>query len=118
MNRKQLPFIYILLGVFLAVCSNAFGQSTGSLQGTIRDSLEAIVSDATVTLTPIGGGKSRVAKSNENGFYRFLSLTPGRYHMKVEAQGFATSYCYNVDINASQIATIDKALRLGGDFEQ
>src|SRR6185437_2829827 len=50
-----------------------------------------VVPKATVTISNNGTGETRTATSDENGDFRFLSLAPGAYTVKVEASGYAVS---------------------------
>lgn len=81
-------------GAVLVVCflfsGNARGQFSSAVQGTIQDSSQAVVRDATVTLRNPQRNITQQTKTNESGFYRFSSLAPGDYEMSVEVTGFQT----------------------------
>jgi len=77
----------LLLFCFLSV-STAFGQYSGSLQGTVFDQDKAFVANATIGLTNNETGVVNTTKSNDAGLYRFANLAPGKYTVTVEASGF------------------------------
>ncbi len=69
-------FLGLLLGVVLAAA--AFGQAvqtTGRIEGTIKDSSGGVIPGVTVSLASATGAKSAV--SGDSGEYSFPFLTPG-----------------------------------------
>jgi uncharacterized protein YfaS (alpha-2-macroglobulin family) len=64
-------------------------ETTGGLQGTIKDASGAVVPGATVIVTTpsLPGGKS--ATTDSKGYYHFSNLPPGAYLITVEAKGFS-----------------------------
>jgi Carboxypeptidase regulatory-like domain len=48
----------------------------GSIVGTVTDASGAVVTGATVTITNLGTGETRAAKSNTAGDYEFVNLVP------------------------------------------
>jgi len=63
-------------------------QTAGRITGTVVDNTGAAVPGAIVTATgPLG---SYSTTSDAKGEYRFLSVTPGTYTVKVELSGFST----------------------------
>jgi len=71
----------------LACANAAFAQATATLMGTVVDNV-GIVPGATVTVVNTANAAERTAVSNEQGVFRFPSLPPGRYKVKVNMQGF------------------------------
>src|SRR4051812_39719307 len=80
-----------LLVFFLGFCSSAGAQSTfGSILGTVTDASGATVTKVKVTVRNIDEGVSGAAVSGAQGYYQFLDLQPGHYHVSVERPGFAS----------------------------
>jgi hypothetical protein len=77
-----------LLAVSLAAQSTI---STGNVNGLVTDPSGAAVDGATVTITQADTGATTNVVTNGSGFYNSGSIPPGRYMVKVEAKGFATS---------------------------
>ncbi len=73
------------------MCLPAPAQFSAAVQGTVLDASSAAVPDAKVRLTNIRTGITAETVSNATGFYRFSSLAPSDYEVKVEAAGFRGS---------------------------
>jgi hypothetical protein len=86
--KTRLELISGLLILCVGICH---AQFTSNVQGIVQDPSGAVVPKATVTITNNGTGTSRTATSDENGDFRFLSLAPGAYRLKVEASGYSVS---------------------------
>src|SRR5262245_48411171 len=75
-----------LVAVLIALPTNA--QSTGSISGSVQDTLGAVVQGATVTV--VGpDGKEKTVTVNKNGEFNVTGLPPGKYTVKVSAPKFA-----------------------------
>ncbi len=82
----------ILFGVIVSLVFSpgAFAQyTTGTVQGTIFDPSGAVVHEAQVTLRSVETNAVRTFTTGEDGVYVFSAVTPGRYELVTEAQGFA-----------------------------
>ena len=91
MNR--LTTIGKLLSLLLLVGMAAIGlaqETTGSLQGTVKDPSGAVVTNAKVSVTTpsLAGGMSTV--TDTKGYYHLSNLPPGLYVVTVDAKGFQT----------------------------
>ena len=75
--------------VFLLAASAGFGQNvSGSLSGTVQDTLQAVLPGVPVTLTDEQTGFPRTTQSNASGFFSFPDLTAATYTLSVVAPGF------------------------------
>lgn len=92
MNRyfKLIPVLFSLIFCFSAV---VFGQeTTGSIEGTVKDSNGAVVPGVTVTVKGVSIGFNRSTTSNEEGTFLIPQVPPGVYKITTEAvKGFAAS---------------------------
>src|SRR5262249_33980393 len=81
---------FSLLACVLVLSLAAFAQeTTGGIQGTVKDPQGAVVVGATVEVSgPALIGKKEV-KTDSGGYYRFAELPPGAYDIAVSATGFA-----------------------------
>jgi carboxypeptidase family protein len=86
---------------------------TTGVTGQVTDQQGAIVVGAKVTLTAAGTDTGRVAETDENGHYQFLSLPPGAYRLTVEQTGFRTAVIERVDLLVSTTARLDIKLEIG-----
>ena len=89
------------------------GGSTSEIKGRITDPNGAVVNGATVTVTDPSKGVSRSATSDAQGEYRFLSLQPGTYQIRVQANGFRTQLMNAVQVTVGQTADQDISLQIG-----
>src|SRR5882762_910004 len=101
-----------VLFVAFSVCAWA-QETTGGLQGTVKDPSGAVVSNAAVELT----GSSLVGKksltTDNSGYYRFANLPPGTYAISVKAAGFSELKREGITIEVGHLPTIDLALSIG-----
>lgn len=88
----------------------AFSQATTSLRGHITDSSGAVVPGAQIQLTSPSTGISRQGTSDSTGEYVFQQLAPGKYTLKVSAEGFAPVEKQGMNLLVGQPATEDVAL--------
>ena len=78
------------LATFAAVfCLTLSAQTnSGTILGTIRDSQDAVVTTASVTVTNVATGVSKVTHVTPAGQYTVPYLIPGPYTVSAEAAGF------------------------------
>ncbi len=84
--RAVTIFVLLMNTIFPVLAQN----STGAINGTVKDQTDAIITTAVVTVTNKGTGVSRKVNAGHDGAFAFESLQPGEYELKVEAQGFTT----------------------------
>ena len=84
------------LVAILAVAAHA--QFRASVQGTVRDTTDAVVSGATVTVTNQETAKEQTVAASEDGFYRVSGLPPGLYTVAAEAPGFKRHVVEGVNV--------------------
>ncbi|MCY7375905.1 MAG: Plug and carboxypeptidase regulatory-like domain-containing protein [Pyrinomonadaceae bacterium] len=90
--------VFAVLSVLVGV-SSVSAQTTGNLQGIVRDPNGAVVAGAAVKVTNTGTGQVRETTTNEDGLYRVVNLLPGdSYQIEVTAVGFSTKIVENVAI--------------------
>jgi len=111
-----LIFSMLLLLTALSVDSRAQAVY-GSIAGTVSDPQGAAVADATVTVTDIAKNTSTTVKTNESGNYNITHLIPGRYSVKVEAQGYK-GVAQEVEVKADVGAHTDFSMEVGAMTEQ
>lgn len=117
MKKFQLrPVLGVLLLAFM--CATAFAQtSRGTLTGTVTDSSNAVVVDATVKLTEAATGVSRQTSTNAAGIYRFDAVDLGTYKLSIEAKGFASQSQTGIQVQAAHTLNIDVSLKVGSSAE-
>jgi hypothetical protein len=83
-----------LLAVVSVVLFASFLQAQnprGSLRGTVQDVSGARVASARIALEAVDSSLRREANSEDRGEFRLDDLLPGKYRMKVTANGFAAA---------------------------
>ena len=95
----------------------AFGQTSGSIAGEVRDVTGAAASGVAITATNDGTGATRSVVTNEAGVYSFPSLAPGTYTLQAGKAGFQTAVRREIELHVQQAARIDIALEVGGVVE-
>jgi len=61
-----------------------------NFEGVVADSSGNVIAEARVFVRQSGVGAERSTKTNREGRYRFTTLSPGVYELRVEADGFQT----------------------------
>jgi hypothetical protein len=119
-KRTQRWLTLAAMGCLLILsCASMWGQATAtaSLQGTITDKSQAVITKAEVTLTNKETGAVRTAKANDIGEYRFEVLPAGIYTIKVKAAGFSAAEAKDVEVLVGRTATQNFTLVPGGASE-
>jgi hypothetical protein len=103
-------FCLVLLFSFTAAVAQ---ETTGGLQGTVKDPTGAVVSKAGVELTGSSLVGSKKQETDESGYYRFANLPPGVYSMRVTAPGFTLLKRDGINIAVGRLPTLDLQLQVG-----
>jgi len=99
--------------LLLFVSFTAQAQFKASIQGTITDSVGALVPQAKVTLTNTETGKTQETTASDEGFYRLSGLAPGKYKLAVEKTGYKQKVFDEVAVSAERTQAIDVQLEAG-----
>lgn len=114
--KNRFKSMLLLASLVLCLTTVSFAQeTTGSIEGTIKDPAGAVVPNVTVTITNakaavsgttttgIGGGFKRNSTTNEEGFFRVLQVPPGTYDLVTTAtSGFGEARYENVTVAIGQ----------------
>jgi hypothetical protein len=96
--------------------SSSYAQeTTGGIQGTVKDASGAVVAKATVSVSSpsLAGGKT--TDTDSHGNYRFTNLPPGPYVITVTSQGFTTLKREGLVLEVGHLPSIDLTLSAGGE---
>jgi Carboxypeptidase regulatory-like domain/TonB-dependent Receptor Plug Domain len=107
----RLIFAVVLAAAFSA--SPAWGQATATVNGTVRDSAGAVVTEATVVLHNRDTNLDRTAATNSAGDFVMPDVQPGNYDLKVTKSGFGPMVKSGIILVVNQTATYDFALKAG-----
>src|SRR6266566_761876 len=116
--RRITLFTLIAAWTLLAGSSATFGQATasGTIQGTVLDKSESVITGAQVVITSKATGATRAASTSGEGTYRFDLLSAGLYTVKVSKEGFST-VSETVELLVGQTATANITLNPGSISE-
>ena len=108
----------VALTLFGVGAGNLFAQATasGTIQGTVLDQTQAVITDAEVVVTSKATGEKREARTNETGDYRFDLLSAGTYSVRIMKPGFA-ALVQNVDLLVGQTVRANATLTPGATTE-
>src|SRR5256714_4114583 len=113
---KKTAVLFLMVAVYLLTLASPalYAQPTasGTIQGTVLDKSQAVVTGAEVVVTSKATGTTRIVTTNDTGTYRFDLLAAGAYTVKVSKQGFS-SVLQNVELLIGQTATVNANLELG-----
>ena len=103
-----------LVFVLALLAALAFAQeTTGGLQGTVRDPTSAVVSNAHVVLTGSSLVGRKETDTDGSGYYRFANLPPGTYVLTITAKGFSTLKREGLTIEIGHLPSVDFKLEVG-----
>ena len=118
-RTRAIGFAFLVLGAtcLLPVTALAQGETTSAIVGQVRDTTNAVVPGATVTIADLATGLKRSAKTDDAGRFNFPQLKPGTYSVKVEAQGFEPEQNDNVTSGLGQKQTVVFTLKVARSNE-
>lgn len=119
--------IKLLVSLVFCLSATAFGQeTTGSIEGTVKDATGAVVPNVTVTITSaraaasgttttgIGTGFRRTISTDSDGFFRVLQVPPGTYDVVTATTGgFGEARYENVTVAIGQTTQLEIAVSPG-----
>jgi hypothetical protein len=112
---SRLQCIVATLFITLSIALTASAQSqitTATIEGTVTDPTGALVPGATVEIRNIETNISRNLTTDDEGRFRALQLTPGKYSVKVSKQGFASAEDPNVVLTVGQTAALSFPMKV------
>ena len=112
---SRLTYLPLLAAALVAPL--LFAQSTGTVQGTVKDPSGAVVPNASVTLTQVATQQQTKAVTTSAGTYSFAFLAPGVYSLSVTQSGFENFVSKNVTVDVAGVSVVDVALRVGNNSE-
>lgn len=115
-SMKSIRLFPFFLIIFLGMASFAFGQeTTGSIEGTLRDPQGNLVAGAPVTVTGVSVGFSRSTASSADGRFVITQLPPGIYKVTVAAtSGFGEQVREAVEVVLGKPTAVDFSLQPAG----
>jgi len=99
------------------LASVASGQTKGkevsaSIEGTVCDAQNHPLVGAIVSLERIGGGRTLVAHTDDNGIYRFSTLPVGTYRLQAKLPGYRGASKTPLSVAQNEVTTVVLLLEL------
>jgi Carboxypeptidase regulatory-like domain len=94
----------------------AQSRNTGEIKGTVTDSTHATLAGATVTVTNLDTGVTKIYVTNADGIYDTVSTQAGNYSVTFTAQGFGKLTKQPIVLPIDTI-TVDAILQVGQAVE-
>ena len=116
-RAANFAFLVLTVACLLPAKALAQGETTSAIVGQVRDTTDAVVPGATVTITNHETGLKRSARTDDAGRFNFPQLKPGTYSVRVEAQGFDPQQNDNVISGLGQKQTVDFTLKVARSNE-
>lgn len=115
---RRLRLLVVCAAIVACAARAAAAQSTtGTIRGTIRDSLDAVAPGVTVTVRHVDTNATRVVVTDRTGAYRFLNLPIGGYELTTHLVGFTTYVRSGIVLVLNQEAVIDVEISPAGPAE-
>jgi hypothetical protein len=109
--RKRARYCSLLLALFAVALASAQTVTTGDVAGVVKDSTDAVVPGATVTIRNIDTNDTRTGTTNEAGAYRFTFLRPGSYTASAESSGLKTDLI-KIEVRIGQVTQADLTAKI------
>ena len=116
-RAAEFAFLILTVACLLPAKALAQGETTSAIVGQVRDTTDAVVPGATVTITNHETGLKRSARTDDAGRFNFPQLKPGTYSVRAEAQGFGPGQNDNVISGLGQKQTVDFMLKVARSNE-
>lgn len=118
--RQQTALLAVLSLILALVLAPAASAQVlyGSIVGQVEDASGGLVPGATVTVTNKATGTSREVTTDDAGRFSAPNLLPGRYDVRVAAQGFRAAVRTDVDVTINTVSRVDTRLEVGQLAEQ
>jgi hypothetical protein len=102
-----------LLWLLSAGAAPLAAQTTGQIEGMVRDPAGRPTVETAVRLLETGTGSERRLSTDEQGWYLALGLAPGTYEIEVSRSGFRGETRRGVTLVAGRTVRVDFSLVLG-----
>lgn len=110
MKFGKFAFLVVVLALLFST-TPARAQSSGSIEGIVKDATGGVVPGATVEISNPVSGYHREATTGTAGDFRFSNVPFNPYHLVVNATGFAP-LTQDVDVRSGVPVNVDISLKL------
>src|SRR3974377_2384071 len=107
-------FLFIMIWALLPAQAQ---QTTGSINGTVKDAQGAVIAGANVKATNTDTGFQRAAVTDGYGAYNIQYLPVGKYKVNVDAPGFSKFEQQNLAVSVDSAQTLLITLEIGTESQ-
>jgi outer membrane receptor protein involved in Fe transport len=112
MNPKFVKGLVAVMVALLAVPA-AFAQTTGRIDGGVRDEEGAALPGVTVTVTSASLQGERIQVTGADGQFRFLALPPGEYTLRASLEGYTPLEQTGINVQLDRTVTLQLTMASG-----
>jgi hypothetical protein len=105
--------VFLFVAVCLCGVLSAFGQTGGTITGTVADASGAVIPGVSIQAKNIATGTTYQVGSSETGNFTLPNLPVGTYELSASLPGFKTFVRPNITIAADNVVRIDAKLEVG-----
>ncbi len=104
-----LAAVVLTISAFPALAQTS---GAGTINGTVADAAQAVIPNASVTVTNVDTGVSHAYTTNASGLYTAPFLLPGHYKVGATAANFGRVEASGLTLLVGQTLTVDLALKV------
>ena len=104
---------FVACALLLGAPSASAQFDTATVVGTVRDTSNAVMPAAKVTLTSVATGISAEKTSGDNGGFEFSAVKPGRYVITAGESEFAMALVDDVQVQVGARLRVDLQMAVG-----
>ena len=107
--------IRIFAAALCLLAAPVFAQSTtqGAIAGTVEDTTDALVPNATITIHNEGTDAEVHLSADASGYFKAPLVEPGSYTVTISASNFGTYVADHVQVQVGQLTTLAPKLAAG-----
>jgi hypothetical protein len=92
-------FFSLVLLISFAMSALAQSSSSAAVNGTVQDTTDARIPNATVKLISTTTGTESYTKTSKDGNFTLSTILPGQYTLQIERDGFDTTQLTGITLN-------------------
>jgi hypothetical protein len=117
---NRIRFVSLWCAVMCAGLCAVPGQAqvNATISGTVKDSANAAIVGATVTVRSLETGTRRVTTTDHDGSFQVLSLPLGPQEVEAERPGFKAAVRTGIDLEVGQEVVVNLTLEVGEVSQQ
>jgi hypothetical protein len=117
MKSKWCVGVCLLVFAALLAGGAAWGQTNGTVRGTVTDATGAVVPGTTVTAKLIGTDTTRTVTADKDGAFDIPELAVGTYELTAEMKGFKKFVAKDIVVTIGHVNFVTVTLQVGGSSE-